>query len=618
MPSTFFGLNIASSAMHAFQIATNTTANNISNVQTKGYSKQVANREASEALRVYQKYGTAGSGVTTTSIKSIRNTYYDDKYWSNQAYVGHYNMKLTCLQQIEHYYTDDAEAQPGFNTVFANMFNQLDSLVSDGENLNKRKNFISEAQVFATYFHNVSSGLSDIQKDCNDQIKVYVENINSAAAKIAALTKQINEIEMQYGTANELRDQRALIIDELSEIIPVTVEETPVTNSNYPDMYVGGTNYIVKVDGHTLVNTFKYRSLSCEPRENKVNQTDVDGLYDIVWADTGMNFSLSAKSMEGTLKALIEIRDGNNAENFQGQVKAANPSSIVVTPSTMTTIESMTMASEGIITIRNKEYFYTGFSAELDENGNIKSYKFDLKDSLDVDTMNEMMMGADVRIGETIDAMGIPYYMSQTSEFLREFAERFNAYQKGGVDLNENPMGSFFIAMNYDGTENDFSDQIVDKDGVTDGAKSVITSTSNSYYLLTAANFNVADASVRDSSIFATGISHEDNGVARWDIVESMQKLQKDVKMFRGGSAADFLSCIYSDIVIDTDQSKVFQKNFTDISTAITNQRLSISGVDEDEEALDIVKFQNAYNLASRMIQCMSELYDKLINETGV
>ena len=246
MPSTFFGLNIASSAMHAFQIATNTTANNISNVQTKGYSKQVANREASEALRVYQKYGTAGSGVTTTSIKSIRNTYYDDKYWSNQAYVGHYNMKLTCLQQIEHYYTDDAEAQPGFNTVFAN--------------------FISEAQVFATYFHNVSSGLSDIQKDCNDQIKVYVENINSAAAKIAALTKQINEIEMQYGTANELRDQRALIIDELSEIIPVTVEETPVTNSNYPDMYVGGTNYIVKVDGHTLVNTFKYRSLSCEPR----------------------------------------------------------------------------------------------------------------------------------------------------------------------------------------------------------------------------------------------------------------------------------------------------------------------------------------------------------------
>lgn len=617
MPSTFFGLNIAASAMNAFQVATNTTANNISNIQTKGYSKQVATRQASEALRVYQKYGTAGSGVTTTSIKSNRNTYYDNKYWSNQSFVGHYNMKLTCLQQIEHYYTDEGESQPGFNTIFANMFNQLDSLVNNGEDLNKRKNFISEAQVFTSYFHNVASGLSDIQKDCNDQIKVYVEHINSAAAKIAALTKQINEIEMQYGTANELRDQRALIIDELSEIIPVTVEETPVTNSNYPDMYVGGTNYVVKIDGHTLVNTYKYRSLNCVPRENKVNQTDVEGLYNIVWEDTGMNVNLSAKSMEGTLKALIEIRDGNNSENFQGKIKAANPKSIVVTPSTMTTIESMSMASEGIITIRNKEYYYTGFSAELDEDGNITSYKFDLEESLDVDTMNDMT-GATARIGQTIDAMGIPYYMSQTNEFLREFAERFNAYQQSGHDLKDNPMGAFFIALNYDGTENDFSDQSVNTDGVTDGKKSVITSTSNSYYLLTAANFNVNNASIRDSSIFATGTSHEDNGIARWDLVESMQKLQKDVKMFRGGSAEDFLSCIYSDIVIDTDQSKVFQENFTDISTAITNQRLSISGVDEDEEALDIVKFQNAYNLASRMIQCMSELYDKLINETGV
>ena len=182
MPSTFFGLNIASSAMNAFQIATNTTANNISNVQTKGYSKQVAYREASDALRVYQKFGCAGSGVKTTSIKSVRNTYYDTKYWENQAYVGHYNQKLTHLQQIENYFVDEGAAQPGFSTIFANMFNQMNALVSDAGNENRRKNFISEAQVFTTYFHNVASGLADIQKDCNDQIKVFVENINSGAA----------------------------------------------------------------------------------------------------------------------------------------------------------------------------------------------------------------------------------------------------------------------------------------------------------------------------------------------------------------------------------------------------------------------------------------------------
>ncbi len=240
-----------------------------------------------------------------------------------------------------------------------------------------------------------------------------------------------------------------------------------------------------------------------------------------------------------------------------------------------------------------------------------------MEDSIDVDTMNAIQ-GASVRIGDTIDAMGIPYYMSQMNEFIRSFSERFNAYQQSGVDLNNNPMGAFFIATNYDGKEMDFADQSVNTDGLTDGAKSVITSTSNSYYLLTAANFNVADASVRDSSIFATASDLSDGKIDRSDIVKAMQDLQEKVKMFRGGSAKDFLHCIYSDISIDTKRSELFQENFTDIAASITNQRLSVSGVDEDEEALDIVKFQNAYNLASRMIQCMSELYNKLINETGV
>ena len=73
-----------------------------------------------------------------------------------------------------------------------------------------------------------------------------------------------------------------------------------------------------------------------------------------------------------------------------------------------------------------------------------------------------------------------------------------------------------------------------------------------------------------------------------------------------------------SDISIDTQESEIFSKNFTNIANTIENQRLSISGVDEDEEALDLVKFQNAYNLSSKMISVMAEVYDKLIEETGV
>ena len=616
MPSTFFGLNIAASAINAFQVAVNTTANNISNVQTKGYSRQQANRVAGDALRTYTKYGTAGTGVKTTSITAIRSSYYDTKYWNNQSSVGRYDTKLDYLNQIENYFIDDEADGPGFSTIFANMFNQMNALTSDAGDENRRKNFISEAQVFTSYFHDVANGLYDIQKGCNEQVKAYVQSINASASKIAALTKQINIIELEGGAANELRDQRALEIDELSKIVPITVEETPVSNSNYPDMYLGGTDFVVKLDGQMLVNTFEYRTLTCVPREYKANQSDVDGLYDIIWSDTKMNFNMNSYSMDGALKALLEVRDGNNAENLQGTVTEASAYSITLKPSTMLSIESMTMPEEGVITIKNKQYHYTGFTAELNADGSVASYKFDIDSNLDASEISGMM-GKNGRIGDSVKAMGIPYYQSQMNEFIRCFAERFNAYQAEGVDLNGNPMGAFFVADAIDGTEFDFADQKVDKDGVTDSA-SVITSVSSSYYQLTAFNFNVADASIRDSSIFATAKDVTGENVDAHDIIDAMLKLQNEVKMFRGSSAEGFLSCIYTDITVDTNEVKMFQQNFTDIASAITNQRLSLSGVDEDEEGLDLLKFRNAYNLAARMVQCMTQMYDKLINETGV
>ncbi len=643
MPSTFFGLTIASSGLRAFQAAVNTSANNVSNVQTNGYTKQVANREASEALRVYEKYGTAGSGVTTTSIKSIRSEYYDTKYWENQSAVGYYDTKVNNLNQVENYFNDDEDTGiPGFSTIFKNLFNSLDSLNGHAEELEYRKAAIGRAQTFCDYFNNVANSLATLQKDCNEQIKTLVESINANAKKIASLTKQINDIELQGGYANELRDQRALVVDELSEIVPISVEEAPVSNSHYPDMYTGGTVYIVKLDGRTIVDSFDYRTLSCVARENRVNQTDIDGLYDVVWSDTGMNFNLNASSMDGSLKALYEMRDGNNMENFQGTVISSTASSVTIKPTTQTTVETMTLAAEGQITVNNKVYNYSGFNAKLDENGKIVSYTFQLEQFMS-DEERQAMGGRAAQTGTRIDFMGIPYYMSQMSEFLRNFTERFNAVQKEGVDLYGNKMESFFRASRVDGGEYEFNDQelnlmangtkvdLTDKDKKAEwlddkipeadwvtGGGSVITSGSDSYYQLTALNLIVADRSFRDSNLISTSDKNDDNGDARQNIINKVLQLESGVKLFRGDKAEGFLKCILTDLSVDCNEAKIFQQNAADISASINNQRLSIAGVDEDEEALDLVKFQNAYNLASRMIQCMSEMYNKLINETGV
>ena len=73
-----------------------------------------------------------------------------------------------------------------------------------------------------------------------------------------------------------------------------------------------------------------------------------------------------------------------------------------------------------------------------------------------------------------------------------------------------------------------------------------------------------------------------------------------------------------ADISVDTQQSEIFSKNYQNVASAIDTQRMSISGVDEDEEAMDLIKFQNAYNLCSKMVSVMAQIYDRLILETGV
>jgi flagellar hook-associated protein 1 FlgK len=87
---------------------------------------------------------------------------------------------------------------------------------------------------------------------------------------------------------------------------------------------------------------------------------------------------------------------------------------------------------------------------------------------------------------------------------------------------------------------------------------------------------------------------------------------------FRAASAAEFLQCILSDVALNTSQADNLMTTYQNMSTSIDTQRISVSGVDEDEEAINLVKYQNGYNLASRMIQTLSEMYDRLILETGV
>ena len=608
MPSQFFGLTIASSGLSAYQAALNTTANNISNEQTKGYSRQAANLSASDALRVNAKYGSMGSGVTVNSIKQIRSEYYDTKYWQNQAILGLYETKLGYLEQIENYFIDD-DTEKGFSTILNKMFNSLDTLTHPAGDTNVRQQFISDAQSFMTYFNSVATGLGQIQDSVNEEIKSTVENINAIGKKISLLNKQINVIEVQGGYANELRDQRALLIDELSSIVPTEVSEVPVTNSKHPDMQTGANYYTVKINGQKFVDTYEYSELTCVARKNTINQSDREGMYEIVWADTGNSFKAGSDSSSGSLKALFDIRDGNNSENFRGAITGVTAGTITISNPSITNVNAMTMPAEGVFTIDGKNYNYTDFTFTTDADGNVKEYTFTLENQLSADQQAKLD-GKQASIGESIDAMGVPYYLAQMNEFLRNFAGSFNDIMNSAdaKDLNGNSTDYFSF---FTGTHTKTGEEYV----LSNAAGVYSAKASNSYYQLTCGNACVSNIAVKDPTTIATTTT---NAADAYDLVEKMLKLKSDTELYRGGGADDFLECMYSDISVDSQKSKIFQKNYSNISNAIDKQRMSVSGVDKDEEAIDLVKFQNAYNLSSKMVSVLAEIYDKLINETGV
>ncbi|MBR5596769.1 MAG: flagellar hook-associated protein FlgK [Lachnospiraceae bacterium] len=649
MPSQFFGLNIAYSGLLASNAALNTTSNNIANVETQGYSRQQAEQAAANALRVFTTYGCAGAGVDVIAIERVRDHFYDVKYWDNNANTGEYNMKQYYMKQVEDYFTDDSVIE-GFKTIFDDMMTALGEVAKQSGSDTTKAQFIGYASNLTQYFNSMSANMSQVQKDVNQEIKLKVDEINSLAAEIATLNKQINVIEIDgKANANELRDQRETLIDQLSAIVSVEVIETPVYDTNNPDRLTGANRYLVKIaGGQTLVDTNEYNTLECVARkpEEKVNQSDIDGLYDVYWVANKLTgeladeFNLYNASLGGELKGLVQMRDGNNGENFQGKVteigikedgngnqeKGPNGNglktvTVKVDADYLKDINKCTLSdSGGKINLGNQIFYYTDWQFDYDADTNTYSYTFTIDESVNNANLTDTRRNKEATIGQSVNYQGIPYYMSQMNEWVRTFASKFNEILNGGYDLYGGN-GNILFSANHetDPEQYLFTELFVIEGENKSKVSDSIRMKDDSYYRLTAKNFSILKAMYDDPDLLATKTDSA-AGVDEYGNVERLIKMinSKEEVSFRGASTGEFLTCILSDIALNANNANSFYSNFDNVGRSIDNQRLSISGVDTDEEAVNLVKYQNAYTLASKMIQTLTEVYDRLILETGV
>lgn len=632
MPSTFLGLNTSYTGLVAANAGLNITANNISNIETEGYSRQVVNQEAADAIRTYQSYGCVGSGVNTLGAERVRDLYYDEKFWNNNSKLGEFDKKQYYAAIIETYLNDTrgSNAVKGFTTIFNEYTNSLQALSTNTGDSSYASQFIGKAENLCEYFRLLYNNFQKMQTDVNDEIKISVGEINSLAKEIASLNKQINVAERDgRTTANELRDKRDLMIDQLSSVIDVSVDEQVITDESNSENPIGGTNFVVKIaGGQTLVDGYSYRELECVPRKDyqKVNQNDALGLYDVQWTDTSEDLGIHGLSTQGELKGLFEMRDGNNGEAFNGKIIEIDYTKqtvkIQVTDDYLKDMSKITMPlTDGQITLGCDKFVYDSWEMEKDNNGNCY-YTFQLstenhKNPTQIDaTMAIKLKDQSAKVGEKVDYQGIPYYMEQMNEWVRDYAYNFNKLY-GTADARdyneiERTGAEFFTGVNTV-TGEEYKLNIKPDD------KTYNSKTNEGYFNITAGNIRVKKSVEKDPSTMVTH-TVDQGGVSKYDVLTELKDLatNEEKMSFRGCKAEDFLVCLMGDAALNAQSANSFQGIYQDIADTIQNNRISISGVDADEEAANLIQFQNAYNLSSKMISVLCEVYDKLIQETGV
>ncbi len=616
MVSQFFGLNIAASGLRAANASLNTTANNIANANTDGYSRQGVKQSANDALRVFATYGCAGAGVDTIAIERIRDSFYDVKYRNNEQLLGNVQEKNYYNRLIEEYLDDDGTT--GFSSLFNKMEASLESVMTAAGTTEAKTTFMSQVKSITEYFNTIYSSLRNEQADVNDEIKLCADRVSSIAQEVASLNKQINIIEMTGTTANELRDKRDVLIDDLSKIITVETKETPIVDERDPDRLTGATRFQIWVAGsYELVDTYEYRKMICVARDDDggVNQNDVDGLYDIKWGYSGFkdgdnpnelsDIALDSQLIGGELQGLLAIRDGNNSQYFHGRSQTVTQFkdgtvkvSVKVDADYLKDMMKCTLPQQGKIHIGAKDYKYDSW-----EYDGYDMYTF----TMDEDTLTSIPdYDKNVTIGVSNGYQGIPYYMSQMNEWIRQFSSSTNEVMVNGY-TSESIEGVYMLTG---ATAMNSAAQYSYEELTT-------LSENKGYYFLTGGNFAVNEVLMDDASRLATKLDITE-GESEFANLSKLKDMFDNKKIYRGATAGEFLTKVLADIALNKSNSQTLEDTYTALENTISNQRLSDSGVDEDEEASNLVKFQNAYTLSSKMIQTLTEIYDRLILQTGV
>jgi len=548
-------LNTAKQAILSNLTAINVTGSNIANVSTPGYTR---------LNPVFNSVGTnnAGSsgeqvGVSISEIQRVYDKFLETGIVMQDAAVGSAAARKDLLAQIEGVLNESAGN--GVSDALSKFWSAWDELSFNPSGESERSIVVSSARNLTSVFNQRAEEIYTLQQNTDETIAGDIEKLNGYLSDMSAFNAEIVRIESSGGSASALRDARATLLSDISSTIDI----------NYIEQSDGALYIYLPENGKTLVEGSKNWQLTVQPNSSNSN------LYNIVFTDDVSN-PLNNYIQGGELGGLLEIRD------------ATLPAYI----------DKLNQTASSIINKVNSQHM-DGY----DQDGNIGDLFFE-KTVEAGDMAVSAVIVADTRkiaASSTVNADGdnaTAMTALKDDKMYASLSQISVTVGSGGATGQINNIGQAYknTTSNVEITRAAGSWSITAEGGYNNAH--VLTSSNDSKVMVDLDNNGSADITLNLSGSWSDGDKF------------SFSLSKQDSTTTIGGYYNAFIANVGQDV---SSSTTALEREQT-IATQNSTQRESLSGVSLDEEMMNLIKYQMAYNAASRLVKTTSDMMDTLMN----
>lgn len=574
MTSIYVGVSGLQSSQHAL----NTTAHNLSNVNTVGYVRQ----QAIFSDRTYNKVGDSatsymqvGYGVDSAATSRVRDILLDSAYRKENGRGGFYDAQYDAVTEIETIVGETEGVQ--YQNTLENIWNALNEMAKTPDSIVARSELVMYAEEFLNRSQSIYNGLIDYQKKLDTMVSNLVDEINAYGEKIDSLNKQIASVEANgVERANDLRDQRDLALDELSKLVKISYEE----NEN--------RIVTVKVEGVPFVTESSYFSM---------DTAELD-------ADKGSTYlSCVWPHLKGQEVFFLEEEISTAANNDLGQLKGY----LLARGDYIATYKGIPQTTDfDMSTEAGKQAYYDA----------VDKYHKEVAPS-SVMSMQAML---DTLVHGVVTAVNDALSPTVKATFTGTDGKTYTNVDV--LDIENASVGEDGNLPPRELFSRLYTDRYKEVTG-TDGKTYYVFNDKNTFgteSLYTLSNLTMNQEIVDDYSKLPFKTLEGDADmkmgerlVKKWS--EPFAALNPD-NLTRKTFKQYYAEAIYNNGNRGS-LYKAIAENQVTATSEINSKRNEIMGVSSDEELTNMIKFQSAYNASSRYINVISEMLETIISKLG-